>query len=104
MRRFIELSIVIFVLVLSTSAFAGVGTWTPLNNGLYGGSIQDMAISSDGRTVYATTYFNGVFKSTDGGITWSKAGLDFEWFVSVAVDPSDPNRVFAGDRRSTDGG
>ena len=61
---------------------------------------------------------DGIYKSTDGGTTWSHLGLeDGQQIPALAVDPGDPNRVFAavlghpygenperGVYRSTDGG
>src|SRR5581483_10768171 len=39
---------------------------------------------------------NGIFKSTDGGKTWTHLGLrDGQQIPALAVDPRDPNRVFA---------
>jgi photosystem II stability/assembly factor-like uncharacterized protein len=65
------------------------------------------------------TYFgDGIYSSTDGGQTWQNRGLtDSGAFGRIAVDPSDPNVIFAaaagtvstsvsqrGIYRSTDGG
>src|SRR5271170_5713182 len=61
---------------------------------------------------------NGIYKSTDAGKTWTHLGLrDGEQIPALAIDPRDPNRVFAavlghpygpneerGLFRSTDGG
>jgi photosystem II stability/assembly factor-like uncharacterized protein len=61
---------------------------------------------------------NGIYKSTDAGKTWTHLGLDdAQQIPALAVDPHDPNRVFAavlghpygpseqrGIFRSTDGG
>src|SRR3984893_3186408 len=61
---------------------------------------------------------NGIYKSTDAGKTWTHLGLvDGQQIPALAVDPRDPNRVFAavlghpygpnperGVYRSTDGG
>ena len=61
---------------------------------------------------------NGIYKSTDAGKTWSHLGLvDGQQIPALAIDPRDPNRVFAavlghpygpseerGIYRSTDGG
>jgi photosystem II stability/assembly factor-like uncharacterized protein len=61
---------------------------------------------------------NGIYKSTDAGKTWTHLGLrDGQQIPALAVDPRDPNRVFAavlghpygpneerGLFRSTDGG
>ena len=52
----------------------------------------------------------GVLRSTDGGRTWQGAGLPGRTIWSLAVDPQDPQRVFAATdqpgtvRLSTDGG
>jgi photosystem II stability/assembly factor-like uncharacterized protein len=53
----------------------------------------------------------GVFRSRDGGASWSRMGAagDLPTVWSLAVDPSDPQTVFAGTRptaiyRSRDGG
>ena len=61
---------------------------------------------------------NGIYKSTDAGRTWTHLGLrDGQQIPALAVDPRDPNKVFAavlghpygpnterGIYRSTDGG
>ncbi len=61
---------------------------------------------------------NGIYKSTDAGATWTHLGLtDSQQIPALAVDPRDPNRVFAavlghpygpseerGIYRSSDGG
>src|SRR5436189_310142 len=61
---------------------------------------------------------NGVFRSTDGGTTWTPAGLaGSDRIGRIAVDPTNPNRLFAaaagslfvpgglrGLYRTTDGG
>jgi photosystem II stability/assembly factor-like uncharacterized protein len=61
---------------------------------------------------------DGMYKSTDGGKTWTHLGLrDAQQIPQIAVDPKDPNRIFVaalghpygpnkerGIYRSTDGG
>src|SRR5207247_1091838 len=61
---------------------------------------------------------DGIYKSTDAGATWTHLGLrDGQQIAQLAIDPHDPNRVFAavlghpygpnaerGILRSTDGG
>ena len=61
------------------------------------------------KTLYVATEADGVFKSTDGGETWSLAGLTAEKPTAFAIDPSDPQRLVAGTSEkgvfvSTDGG
>jgi hypothetical protein len=60
-------------------------------------------------TVYAGTYDSGIYKSTDGGLTWLPAslGLASQGVNALAVAPSDPQTVYAGGNgvsRSRDGG
>src|SRR3981189_2050867 len=64
------------------------------------------------------SYGNGMYKSTDGGKTWTHIGLeDSRQIGRILVDPRDPNRLFVaalghpygpneerGVFRSTDGG
>ena len=83
---------------------AGLGRWTPVGPG--GGTVLDLATdpSSPG-TLWASTT-NGVYKSTDRGITWTwKVGGDL--FYTVAVDPDHPSTVYAAGykiQRTLDGG
>ncbi|QQS48739.1 MAG: VCBS repeat-containing protein [Acidobacteriota bacterium] len=81
----------------------GGATWTLSNQGLTG---QNLFVAVNGIAIdpvttsvlYVATLANGVFKSTDGGASWgsSNAGLNNSIVNVVAVDPSDPTRVFAG--------
>ena len=65
----------------------------------------------DCSVVYAATAGNGVFKSEDGGTSWSRQvnGL-FEWNITVlAMDPKDAMTLYAGTEnnglfRTSDGG
>ncbi len=61
--------------------------------------------------IYAGTWGNGVFKSQDGGLSWSKSsnGLGDLMINSLAIDPQNPNILYAGTYndeiyKSTDGG
>ena len=56
-------------------ATAGNNVWTPMNNGMYGGYIQAIAINpSSPTTVYAGTFGGGVFVYTDSGSTCGTPG------------------------------
>jgi photosystem II stability/assembly factor-like uncharacterized protein len=107
---------------LSVSHDAGA-TWRPAGLDL-GCGFNDLAIApSDPTTLYAAGARSTpipfrcqmdaaatVFRSTDGGATWTLAsgGLADSFVVSVAVDPVDPRTLYAatGDAvwKSTDGG
>ena len=49
--------------------------------------------------VYAGTYGGGVYKSVDGGISWTpiNRGLpDSAWVLSMTIDPINSNRIYLG--------
>jgi photosystem II stability/assembly factor-like uncharacterized protein len=104
-------------------------TWTPIFDGQPIASIGAIAVApSDPKVIYVgtgeadmrsdITYGNGVYKSSDGGATWTHVGLaDTRQIGQVVVDPHDPAVVFVaalghaygpnkerGLFRSTDGG
>jgi photosystem II stability/assembly factor-like uncharacterized protein len=103
--------------------------WTPLFDDQPSGSIGAIAIApSDPNVIYVgsgeglqrpdLSTGNGMYKSTDGGKSWTHLGLrDGQQIPMIAVDPRDPSRVFVavlghpygpnqerGIFRSTDGG
>ncbi len=105
--------------------------WLPITDGLPSLSIGDIAIDpSDKNTLYcgtgetnggggSVTYDGrGVFKSMDGGESWTAAGLENTGSIGrIEVDPQNPDRIFVaamgslfsnnserGVYRSTDGG
>ncbi|HET7619872.1 MAG TPA: hypothetical protein VFK20_15300, partial [Vicinamibacterales bacterium] len=104
-------------------------TWTPIFDDQPTASIGDIAVApSNPDIIYVGTgeglhrpdlsVGNGVYKSTDGGRTWSHLGLDEgQQIPRVVVDPRNPDRLFVavlghpygpnperGVFRSTDGG
>ncbi len=86
---------------------AGV-VWAPIFDGQPVGSIGALAVApSDPKTIYAGTgetdiredlsSGNGVYKSTDGGATWSHIGLeDTRQISQIAIDPQNPSIVYVG--------
>jgi photosystem II stability/assembly factor-like uncharacterized protein len=103
--------------------------WTPVFDDQPTGSIGAIAIApSDPNIIYVgsgeglqrpdLSVGDGIYRSADGGATWSHLGLrDAQQIPALVVDPRDPNRVFAaalghpyganeerGVFRSTDGG
>ena len=104
-------------------------TWNPIFDHEPTQSIGAIAVApSDPNIVYVASgeglhrpdlsVGNGIYKSTDAGKTWTHLGLeDGQQIPALAVDPRDPNKVFAavlghpygpsqerGIYRSTDGG
>src|SRR5947208_1049766 len=90
------------------TGWAGDNVWTSL--GPDGGSISALVIDPQNtRTVYAATG-NGVFKTTDGGASWSQASYLNERIVqTLLIDPQNSRTLYAGTRnygvlKSTDAG
>jgi photosystem II stability/assembly factor-like uncharacterized protein len=105
-------------------------TWNPIFDHESTQSIGAIAVaSSDPNIVYVSSgeglhrpdlsVGNGIYKSTDAGKTWTHLGglADGQQIPALAIDPRDPNKVFAavlghpygpseerGVYRSTDGG
>ena len=104
-------------------------TWTPIFDHESTQSIGAIAVApSDPNVVYVASgeglhrpdlsVGNGIYKSTDAGKTWTHLSLNDGFQIpALAIDPRDPNRVFAavlghpygpneerGLFRSTDGG
>jgi photosystem II stability/assembly factor-like uncharacterized protein len=104
-------------------------TWNPIFDHESTQSIGAIAVApSDPNIIYVASgeglhrpdlsVGDGIYKSTDAGKTWTHLGLrDGQQIPALAVDPRDPNRVFAavlghpygpsderGIYRSTDGG
>jgi photosystem II stability/assembly factor-like uncharacterized protein len=104
-------------------------TWTPIFDSQSTQSIGAIAVApADPNIIYVASgeglqrpdlsVGDGIYKSTDAGKTWMHLGLrDGEQIPALAIDPRDPNRVFAavlghpygpneerGIFRTTDGG
>lgn len=81
-------------------------TWQPIFDSENVGSIGAIAVApSNPNILYVGTgesdmrsdiaQGNGMYKSTDGGKTWSHIGLaDSQQIAMIRVDPHNPNRVF----------
>ncbi len=76
-----------------------LGTWAPLGPGNVGGRTRAILIHPTNPSIMLTAgVAGGVWKSTDGGSTWTPKG---DLLVNIAInsmifDPRDPNIVYAG--------
>lgn len=82
-------------------------------SGIQSREIRQVAFdSTDANLVYAGSFFaGGIFKSVDGGSTWTRhrLGSDIIYVWAIAIDGTSPNIVYAGTNgdglfRSTDYG
>lgn len=95
----------------------GGATWKALK-GTHGKSIRALAMAPSDHNTLAIGALDGVFRSRDGGATWERMtpenpgvlenNASLKNFVSVAIDPQNPDIVYAGTRhlpwKTTDGG
>ena len=107
----------------------GGQTWTNISDGYFGGSIGAVAVAeANPNIIYVgggektvrgnVSYGYGMWKSIDGGKSWTQIGLKNSRHISrIRIDKQDPNLVYAavmgdlfkdseerGVYRSTDGG
>jgi len=84
----------------------GGDTWSPASSGLVpnpgiydeGGGVYTLAVDPvNPNTVYAGTMYEGAFKSTDGGASWSaiNSGLTGQLVFGLAIDSTTPSTVYA---------
>ena len=99
------------LLVLGLHAGVAFGArWTQVSTGITGSVPGVRAVVVDnvtGSTLYAQTAGNGVFKSTDGGASWTPIG-NITGVTALALDPTSALVVYAGTGhgvlKTTDGG
>lgn len=55
-----------------------------------------LCFSSDNSDIlYAATFSQGVFRTSDGGMNWRKLGLDDKFLTGIMVDPENPDIILA---------
>jgi photosystem II stability/assembly factor-like uncharacterized protein len=98
----------------------GAATWSTINSGLplnggFPALITALAIDSEDTSIlYAGTYVGSsvVFKSEDGGLTWTASSPDFAssaakccaWIAALAVDPGRSGAVYTAISTNSSGG
>jgi photosystem II stability/assembly factor-like uncharacterized protein len=104
------LSVVVGVLWPIPVRAAGPIRWTQ-TGGPLGGPIFALAAHPGNSDVVFAGALNGVYKSTDSGLTWirlAQGQLDCQEIRVLAIDPLDANTIYAGGNeglfRSTDSG
>ena len=80
-------------IILQKSTDSGA-TWKGFATGIasFGWAINP----ANPQTIYAPSENNGLFKSTDGGANWSATGLSKTSVSAVAIDPLNPDTLYAG--------
>jgi photosystem II stability/assembly factor-like uncharacterized protein len=77
----------------------GGANWQTLP-AMHGKSIRAMAMYKGNSDVLVAGALDGVYRSNDGGDTWERLSpansADIKNIESIAIDPKDPNTVYAG--------
>jgi photosystem II stability/assembly factor-like uncharacterized protein len=105
MRSFARLfPILTFVLAAASPARAGVDLWTGHSPG---GSIAAVAVDPANPDRLYAAGENGIFKSEDGGASWTwidPANAALHKARCLAIDPSHAQRIYAGTGDTYSGG
>lgn len=73
--------------------------WEPLCEGLTFSTIHEMAIDpANDLVLYAAPWGGGLFKTTDGGTTWTALDIPTVSVASIVIDPDNPKHIYIGDR------
>jgi photosystem II stability/assembly factor-like uncharacterized protein len=104
--RFTTLTVLFFTSFICHSLFAAWET-----NGPVGGSVEEIVFHPSTPWILIAGTQGGIYKSIDGGATWTKKNfnlIESRFIISVDVDPSNPNTYYAGHyggvSKSVDGG
>jgi len=76
----------------------GGSTFTDASSGLSSGAyyVYSLAVHpANSNYVYAGTYY-GIYRSTNGGSSWSNVGSSYRYIYSLATTKANSNLVFAG--------
>ena len=71
------------------------GSWEPVSNDVFGGDLDNVAISTSNNDVMYASRLNRLFKSTDRGLTFIKVDYSFTNLISsIEINNQDENIVY----------
>ncbi|MBM0105928.1 hypothetical protein JM946_14445 [Steroidobacter sp. S1-65] len=106
----IRLGFWVLLLLAGEAAHGGINSWSA--RGPFGGPVYQLAVHPSQPNLAFAVANSGLYRTTDGGDTWSRLVQLTPFFANygaVQFDPANPNRIYAIARdsglwRSTDGG
>jgi photosystem II stability/assembly factor-like uncharacterized protein len=82
----------LFVVLVMLVAMNANGQWVKLGSGS-GIDTGIFSLIANGSTIFAGTYYNGVYKSTNAGTSWTYSGVDQEFVNAMTISG---NNTYAG--------
>ena len=82
----------LFVVLVMLVAMNASGQWVKLTNGS-GIDTCIFSLASNGSTIFAGTYYSGVYRSTNSGTSWTYSGVGDQFVHAMATSG---NNTFAG--------
>lgn len=70
-------------------------TWSFANTGMGTKTVSDMIMHPTNSSIIIAATNGGVYKTTNGGTSWSKTSTSSSHFKDLAFKPSDPTTVYA---------
>jgi photosystem II stability/assembly factor-like uncharacterized protein len=80
------------LLLVSGGGHAGINTWTL--TGPEGGEVNSVAVHPTDPSVVLASGGNGIYRSADGGVTWTRTGAVVA-ATDIIFDPANASRIFA---------
>ncbi len=99
MKRLIFLLLSVLLITGNLNAQNITPIISVVDNNVSGGGFQsDVTITDDGQTIYSSADVSGIFKSTNGGLSYKNIneGLKSPKVASLAITPDNPQILYAG--------
>lgn len=92
-RRYFAFCVMLVLLSVATVVFSQEKFWQPTTGPLSQSSVWALAIHPNG-DVFAGTYNNGLYRSSDNGVSWIKTNLTSQWIRTLLI--TSQGHIFAG--------
>jgi photosystem II stability/assembly factor-like uncharacterized protein/PKD repeat protein len=73
----------------------GGATWSIINSGMGNKTVGDMLMHPSNSNIMIAATSGGIYRTTNGGSTWTKTSGSSSHFKDLEFKPNDPNTVYA---------